>query len=91
MKKQYSKPGIIIEDFTIAQNIASCNVPHYDEWGGPNTGSKNSCGWIVDKDLNIVAWLSEATKCNDIYGENDDYNGLCYNNYSNGSEIFGSY
>lgn len=90
MKKEYSKPGIIIEDFVLSQNIASCGVPHYDDWGGPNMYNKYSCGWIVDKDLNIVAWISEATKCNDFYGENGSYGNVCYNNVGGGSEIFGS-
>lgn len=32
MKKQYSKPGIIIEDFKISQHIASCGAPHESQW-----------------------------------------------------------
>ena len=90
MKKQYSKPGIIIEDFTIAQNIASCNVPHYSDLGGPNQWSKTSCGWIIDKEMNLIAWLDGSSKCTVPYGENDTYKGICYNNYSDGVEIFGS-
>ena len=36
MKKQYSKPGIIIEDFRLTQHIASCaGIKHENDMGTP--------------------------------------------------------
>ena len=46
MKKQYSKPGIIIEDFAIAQNIASnCG----NAGGHKHTHAyQDVCTWMVE-------------------------------------------
>ena len=58
MKKQYSKPGIIIEDFKISQHIASCGAPHESQWGSPLSGSPASCAWLGF--LQVLVWVLVA-------------------------------
>ena len=60
MKKQYSKPGIIIEDFKISQHIASCGAPHESQWGSPLSGSPASCAWLDPFNDRILVWVLVA-------------------------------
>lgn len=89
MKKQYSKPGIIIENFSISQNIASgCNADHESVWGSPNHWSKNDCGW---KDQwGAILWMDE--KICTLIQENLDtpVGAICYNNPEGGMVVFSS-
>lgn len=87
MKKTYSKPQIMFEDFTLCTNIAAgCTfvddiVPTAAEYGcGVNIGS--------DRDKNVV--FTNANGCN--YAEDDgNWNGICYYNPNNsGNYIFTS-
>jgi len=89
MKKQYSKPGILIESFNISQNISSgCNsTPGGSSLGHVNHWSKTTCGW---QSGNLSWWLEGNTKCIIPLGEEDDINGICYNNPSGGNTIFSS-
>lgn len=88
MKKQYSKPGIIIEDFIIAQNIASCGaVAGGNSLGKPNHWTKTTCGWDMD---GIIAFLEGTTICNYPVEEGTDFGGICYNNPGGGNSIFSS-
>ena len=89
MKKQYSKPGIFIESFNISQNISvGCkSVPGGTSLGHVNTGSKDSCGW---QSGNMSWWLQGNIKCRIPLGENEEIEGVCYNNPSGGNTIFSS-
>lgn len=94
MKKQYSKPGIIIENFELSQNIAAgCGAAHDSIWGSPNHSSKHSCGWTTQ--WGQVLWY-EASICNNTVQKPDDQNpegqvnGVCYNNPDGGMTIFNS-
>lgn len=88
MKQNYVKPTIIIERFSLSQNIAYDCAPRNEAWGSCNSLSKSTCGWLLPDGEN-VAWLA-APVCNDFYGENEQIYGICYNNPSSGMTIFGS-
>lgn len=90
MKKQYSKPGIIIEDFAIAQNIAAgCGaITNPNKWGWPGHANRGVCGWHDGLD---IIWAAKPmctedgiTKIDAIVG------GLCYHNPSDEMNIFSS-
>lgn len=89
MKKQYSKPGIIIEDFRVAEHIASCDgVQHNNTWGSPQQWSKNTCAWL-DTYGNAL-FIEEMQVCTAPVKENANVGGICYNNPSGLYTIFGS-
>ena len=88
MKKKYSKPGIIIENFTIAQNIAAnCGAAHKSPWGSPTHADKGHCGWFDGVD---TIWAAEPACTEDGLTTDDDVKGVCYNNPSLGMNIFNS-
>lgn len=89
MKKQYSKPGIIIEDFTIAQNIsAGCGaVAGGNSLGRPNHWAKETCGWVVG---DYILWVESTGYCNLDTVLNEECEGVCYNNPGAGNTIFNS-
>lgn len=86
MKQNYVKPTIMIERFSLCQNIAAGCAPG-NEWGSANIGDKSSCGWITPGGQ--ILWL-EGTVCKDHYGPDDEFYGVCYNNPGGGMTIFGS-
>lgn len=87
MKKKYSKPGIIIEDFSIAQNIAQ-NCGNAGLGGQKHTyADRYSCGWNTGA---IVVFTTTPT-CEEIVGKDEPYEGECYNNPGPGCTVFGSY
>lgn len=89
MKKQYSKPGIIIEDFRLSQNIASCwSEPGGNSLGKPSHWDKSSCGWDMG---NMIVWTTSTKDCTsfDIPADGE-IDGVCYNNPSGGNSIFSS-
>lgn len=94
MKKQYSKPGIIIEDFRVAEHIAGCpGVKHENYWGTPHQGSPTSCEWTEADGGKIFAI---QTICKENYPETIDpenpgsFDGYCYNGAASGMSVFGS-
>ena len=89
MKKQYTKPGIIIEDFEISQNISvgGCGA----EPGKTNHGSPSSCGLIVDG--TTIVWVDSKSKCTSGWPADDteaSFGEYCYNNPDGKILIFGS-
>ena len=89
MKKNYTKPMFNIDVFSLTQSIAAtCPALNRDaELGRPNHWSKENCGWDMG---NIIVFVEEDP-CSDIqWGEDDPFEGVCYNNPDGGSEIFGS-
>lgn len=87
MKQNYVKPTIMIERFSLCQNIAAgCTTGN--EWGSSNHGDKSSCGWQTPG--GDVIWLDGSGVCNDYYGPDDEFGGVCYNNPGGGLTIFGS-
>lgn len=89
MKKQYSKPGIIIEDFRISQHIASCGVPHQSQWGSPKHWSKTSCAWEGPFGEMLFS-KGMVNICTDPIGPGDKVGEICYDNPEGGITIFGS-
>lgn len=88
MKKQYMKPGIIIEDFRISEHISTCGVPGGGTTlGKPNHWSNSTCGWALDD--TTILWVGEPI-CNEKTGIDEDVGGICYNTPSNGYSIFSS-
>lgn len=92
MKKQYSKPGIIIEEFKMAESIAVACAgvgPGGDggSLGNATHASKLTCGWNVG---GFVYWTSAEHGCNEIRDKDYVLNKYCYNNPVAGNSIFSS-
>ena len=92
MKKEYTKPGIIIESFEISQNIsAGCGaIPGKTVGGKVNTSQVGVCGWQNDGSLNII-WVGNTNKCTTDTPADSDIYGFCYNNPDGKTAVFGSY
>lgn len=87
MKAVYKKPVLQIEYFTLSQSIASCGAFQDSTLGKPGHDDK-PCGWDMG---NTIVWTgAEGSSCTLPWGENDEFNGVCYNNPNNGISIFGS-
>ena len=83
MRKQYSKPEIMFEDFSLSESIAAgCNViipePVSDE-----------CGWPLEGSNNKVMFLVSMNGCNRQVDDNIN-NGFCYHVPVDGSMLFNS-
>ena len=87
MKKAYSKPDIVFEDFSLSTNIAAgCEE-------NP-TNSTHNCG--VKWAAGIFIFLSAETGCNRIIVDgsktenlvDDENNGLCYHNPTVNYNVF---
>lgn len=92
MKRQYSKPGIIIEDFSVAEHIASCaGVQHENYWGTPLTSDIGSCEWLGPDGRPIFSTSSvcktESLKEGSTPGTFGNY---CYNGPIGQMSVFGS-
>lgn len=87
MKARYVKPELMVESFTLTQNIANdCSVPGGSSLGRPGHWEKATCGWFLD-DATIL-WASG--NCNVILDPNEVVDGICYNNPGGDLTIFGS-
>lgn len=89
MKKNYTKPMFNIDVFSLTQSIAAtCPALNRDaELGEPNHYSKETCGWDMG---NTIVFVEESI-CYDVQlGEDDEFEGVCYNNPDGGTQIFGS-
>ena len=84
MKKQYSKPGIIIEDFAIAQNIASnCG----NAGGHKHTHAyQDVCTWMVE---DVSVFTDSNFNCEIPIMPGERFEDICYNNPDGGISIFG--
>ena len=86
MKAAYVKPALFIERFSVSQSIAlGCTVG--DGLGKGNHGDKYTCAWVMPSGK--MPWIT-GTVCNDFYGAEDEFAGLCYNNPDGGMTIFSS-
>lgn len=87
MKKQYSKPGIIIEDFAMSQNIAG----NCGNQNGPDRkytyADKYQCAWDMGGGKTI---FTATGICQKVVGKNDKYEEECYNNPGGMYTIFNS-
>lgn len=85
MKKVYSKPEIMFEDFSLNNAIAAgCEAT-------TNLPSSNQCG--IDFS-GVVVFIQEMTGCTDIkvdnVGGDGEYNGLCYHVPTGNNNLFTS-
>jgi hypothetical protein len=79
MKKQYVKPDIYFDNFTLAVSVASCAVKA--------TSTENICGVELAPDL--IVFTSDVGMCN-ITQSDGEYNGLCYHVPLDANNVFGS-
>ena len=89
MKKVYVKPALQVEYFGLTQSIAAgCGaVPGGNSLGKPNHWDQSTCGWDMG---NLVSWTDGNNGCDMKWGENDPWEGICYNNPGGGNSIFTS-
>jgi hypothetical protein len=84
MKKVYSKPVIMFEDFSLSTNIAgSCDVD-------TNVQSQNQCGMDFS---GVTVFLDTMNGCAikvTSVGGDGEYGGICYHVFSNGYNLFNS-
>lgn len=89
MKKVYTKPVLMMEDFNLSQSIAH-NCGDNLDWDHANLKYKGSCGWDVDQDNNTghdVYFMDGQSVCTI---PTLDAEGVCYNNPGGGFNIFNS-
>lgn len=85
MKKEYRKPEIMFEDFSLDTNIAgTCEII-------TATMGQGACGYYVDA-LGTTVFTSTVGGC--AYSEQTDtdgnYNGICYHVPIESQNLFGS-
>ena len=88
MKKQYVKPEIYFEHFSMAQTIArNCGASHDSTVGEPTHYDENTCTWDVG------GYIIFFDHCDDEQlepGVDSEIGALCYNNPGGGQEVFSS-
>ena len=94
MKEQYVKPLIFFESFSLTQTIArDCGDDHTSHWGQSNHYSESACEWVVGEDFAIFFTAELSGRCDDgpeEEGDEYEFEGFCYNNPSEGVELFSS-
>ena len=85
MKKEYSKPGIIIEDFALVQNVAGNCGNTQKKY---TYADKYHCAWDTGSSFGTV--FTVETICQNVLGENEKYEAECYNNPGGMYTIFNS-
>lgn len=82
MKKAYTAPEIMFEDFTISTNIAAgCEAKSDLQAGG-------RCGFKWGKK---IIFVDETTGCSvEVVSGDGNYDGLCYHNPSEDYNVFNS-
>lgn len=80
MKKEYVKPIVVFEDFSMSKNIAAgC------ELDTPLPSSVDGCGYPT-RGGNVFL---EGTQC-DVYPQDGMYNGFCYHVPYENNNLFNS-
>lgn len=84
MKKEYKKPMIVIEEFSLSQTVArKCSESISKD--DVNLGDINICGWVIAD--GVIAFVEGEGVCQ-MNGE--EITGMCYNNPGEGNYIFDS-
>lgn len=89
MKKTYTKPVLMMEDFTLSQSIAH-NCGKNLDWEQATLKYRGSCGWDLDglKDTaGDVLFMDTHSVCT---LQTHEASLVCYNNPEGGWEIFNS-
>lgn len=80
MKKTYSKPDIVFEDFSLSSSIAgTCNVI-------VNNSVENSCAYFDERN-NKYVFTNEIAACTT---KNQDGDGICYHIPLESNDLFNS-
>ena len=85
MKKAYTKPDIIFEDFSLSTNIsAGCEVRA--------NAVEGSCGYTIQNAMGQerVIFIVGNTGCLTVVGENDMDDKFCYHVPSEANNLFSS-
>ncbi len=83
MKRTYTKPELMFEDFSLSINIAAgCEV-----WA-THGDSQQGCGYDLGEDFGHTVIFLNNGVCD--YAVNDGYNGICYHNPSAINNVFNS-
>lgn len=85
MKQKYTKPVLVIESFTLSQSIAH-NCGKNLDFTQATTKTVETCGWNTGFPNEIV-FMVPNNGCN---VEDEDFDGVCYNNPSAGINVFNS-
>lgn len=88
MKKEYRRPTIVIEQFTLAAHIASCGVgANSSPLGTPTMKSQGECGFKLPN--NRVVFTDSANDCT-FKIKGDQFRGYCYNVPTASMSLFSS-
>lgn len=83
MKREYTKPIIVFENFSMSTNIAA-GCEHIT-----NNHVENVCGYLDQRDpTKIRVFMVGIQGC--VRTEPDGYNGVCYHNPSETYNLFNS-
>ena len=82
MKKQYEKPVMYIERFTLSQTIA-LNCGENVDLGEPMYGSKETCGWNIDGTI-VFTSKPNCVELTEVFLD------VCYNAPAGGNNVFAS-
>lgn len=88
MKQKYVKPAMMLEQFSLSQNIAkTCGDGNWKDntIGKPTHGDFDVCKWHMG---NITLW-SQSLSC-DIEYDGSDYGAACLHNPSGDNAMFAS-
>lgn len=93
MKKEYMKPAISVELFTMSQSIAD-NCGHNLDWTLATLKYRGDCGWDLmpgydPGDKSDILFLNGQSACGAPVAE-DGFEGVCYNNPDGGYNVFNS-
>ena len=81
MKKQYKKPLVLFDNFSLSTNIAAgCGV-------STNFGV-DACGYQFAP--GIFIFTQQNNGCGDKRPANGEYNGICYHNPSDTNNLYSS-
>jgi hypothetical protein len=85
MKEQYRKPLIFFESFSLAQTIAkNCGDTHQSTLGESNHYDAYTCEWDVG------GFTLFFDHCDYPMDEDEQVEGICYNNPDGGQSVFSS-
>lgn len=84
MKREYAKPIIVFEDFTLSTSIAS------DCEAKTNLQAKGSCGWIPNDRWDRGPIFTDASTGCEITQSQAGYDTLCYHVPSESYNLFNS-
>lgn len=81
MKKQYKKPLVLFDNFSLSTNIAAgCEYS--------TNFAMNQCGYKFAP--GVIVFTEENTGCGKKVLADENYNGICYHNPSDANNLYSS-